>query len=118
MLNRTTLFALAAALAVAIAPAAALAKGGHHGGKGGHHGGKHAHHHHHKHHHKHVRWHRWKYPVLIGSAGIATYAATTTTGSCNCLTKSYLEDGTVVFKDLCTQEMAMNGPAVEKQAAK
>ena len=120
MLNRTTLFALAAVLAVAIAPAAALAKAGHgggHGGKGGHGGGKHAHHHHHKHHHhKHVRWHRWKTPILIGTTGVATYSAyAATTGSCNCLTKSYLENGTVVFKDLCTQEMAMNPPA-DKQA--
>ena len=121
MLNRTTLFALGAALAIALVPVAASAKGGSHGGglhsgghHGGHHGGKHAHHHHHKHHHHHhVRWHRWKYPVLIGSTGIAAYAATT--GTCNCLTKSYLENGAVVFKDLCTQEMAMNPPA-DKQA--
>ena len=113
MLNRTTLFALGAALAVALAPVAASAKAGNHKG-----GGKHAHHHHHKHHHhKHARWHRGKTIIVGGvAAGIATYSATT--GSCNCLNKSYLEDGTVVFKDLCTQEMAMNGPAVEKQAAK
>jgi ABC-type Zn2+ transport system substrate-binding protein/surface adhesin len=118
MLNRTILFALGTALAVALAPVAASAKAGHHGGghggKGGH--GKHAHHHHHKHHHhKHARWHRGK-TIILGTGvatGVATYAATT--GSCNCLTKSYLENGTVVFKDLCTQEMAMNPPA-EKQA--
>ena len=27
--------------------------------------------------------------------------------TCNCLTKEYTQDGQVVFKDLCTQEMAM-----------
>ena len=27
-------------------------------------------------------------------------------GICNCLTKTYTPDGQVVFKDLCTKEMA------------
>jgi hypothetical protein len=27
--------------------------------------------------------------------------------TCNCLTKEYTQDGQVMFKDLCTQEMAM-----------
>ena len=113
MLNRTTLLAFGAAIAIAIVPVTAFAKSGNHGsgGKNGGGGGKHAHHHHHKHHHhKHARWHRGT--VIVGTgvaAGVATYAATT--GPCTCLTKSYLENGTVVFKDVCTQEMAMNPPA-------
>jgi len=62
-------------------------------------------------HHWHWRWHHhyrpyWVAPVV--AAGVATtYAATPT---CNCLTKSYTQDGAVVFKDLCTKEMAMNPP--------
>jgi ABC-type Zn2+ transport system substrate-binding protein/surface adhesin len=105
MLNRKILLALGTATAVALAPAATLAKGGHHGG------GKHAHHHHHHHHHHHkfVRWHRWKVPVVIGTTAVATYAATKST--CTCLTKEYLADGTVVFKDVCSNEMAMNPPS-------
>jgi hypothetical protein len=117
-MTRTALFAIGAALSVALVPVAASAKAGNHNGGGKHGGGHHVGHHHHGHHNHHVRWHRWKTPVLVGSVAGAAYAATTGTaaGTCNCLTKSYLEDGTVVFKDLCTQESAMNGPANEKQA--
>jgi hypothetical protein len=36
--------------------------------------------------------------------------------TCNCLTKEYTQDGQVLFKDLCTQEMAMAPvPGVEPQ---
>jgi hypothetical protein len=116
MLNRTTLLALGTAVAIAFVPITAFAKsnGGGGGGKNGG-GGKHAHHHKHHHHHHQHAWHRGK-TIIVGTGvatGVAAYAATT--GSCNCLNKSYLEDGTVVFKDLCTKEMAMNPPA-EKQA--
>ncbi len=37
--------------------------------------------------------------------------------NCNCLTKEYLEDGSVVFKDLCTKEAAMATPAELKAQA-
>jgi hypothetical protein len=111
MLKRTVLFAAAAALAVALAPAAASAKP-----KGS---GKHVHlHHHHKHHHhRHAhRWHRHYKTIIVGTGAATSYAAySAATGSCNCLTKSYLGNGTVVFKDVCTQEMAMS-PAGGKQA--
>jgi hypothetical protein len=69
------------------------------------------------HHHWHWRWHHigWRpyWVAPVAAAGIATsvapaYAATP---ACNCLTKSYTQDGAVVFKDLCTKEMAMNPPA-------
>jgi hypothetical protein len=64
-------------------------------------------------HHWHWRWHfarhpYWIAPVVATGVAAATYAATPT---CNCLTKSYTQDGAVVFKDLCTKEMAMNPPA-------
>ena len=31
--------------------------------------------------------------------------------NCNCVSKSYLQDGTVVFTDICTKETAMAAPA-------
>lgn len=66
-------------------------------------------------HHWHWRWHfvrhpYWVAPVVATGVAATTYAATPT---CNCLTKSYTQDGAVVFKDLCTKEMAMNPPAAD-----
>jgi hypothetical protein len=31
-------------------------------------------------------------------------------GNCNCLTKQYIEDGSVLFTDLCTKEAALASP--------
>ena len=36
--------------------------------------------------------------------------AVATTAPCNCLTKQYLDDGSVLFQDLCTKEAAMATP--------
>ncbi len=64
--------------------------------------------------HWHWRWHVWHRPywgapVIATTYGSSpTYAATPT---CNCLTKQYTQEGAVVFKDVCTNEMAMNPPA-------
>ncbi len=61
--------------------------------------------------HDHVHlWHRHVYvrPVVYGSV--------VEPGPCTCLWKGYTPDGTVVFKDLCTQEMA-SAPAVDGDAA-
>src|SRR5215468_2985788 len=73
------------------------------------------------HHHWHWRygwWRRglWVAPV-IATGGVATYAATTTTNRCTCLTKDYTPQGAVVFKDVCTNEMAMNPPFNASPAA-
>jgi len=62
----------------------------------------------------HYRWCGWSrpwiYPVVTG--GVATtYAAAPTYNRCTCLTKEYTQEGAVVFKDVCTQEIAMNPPA-------
>jgi hypothetical protein len=77
------------------------------------------------HHHAHwPRWWWWRYswqrpywvaPVVAG--GVATYATTPTTNRCTCLTKEYTPQGAVVFKDVCTNEMAMNPPANVSPAA-
>ncbi len=69
--------------------------------------------------HWHWAWHHryWIPPVVVGGGAVAaTYAAVTpaappTSGTCNCLTKQYTPEGAVVFKDVCTNEMAMNPPA-------
>ena len=79
-------------------------------------------------HHPHWHWPRWSWwryttwgrpywaaPVVAG--GVATYAATPTTNRCTCLTKEYTPQGAVVFKDVCTNEMAMNPPANVSPAA-
>ena len=36
--------------------------------------------------------------------------------TCTCLTKEYLEDGSVLFKDTCTKEMAQNPPPADQTA--
>jgi hypothetical protein len=33
-----------------------------------------------------------------------------TTDGCTCLTKTYLTDGSVLFKDVCTKEEAISAP--------
>ena len=59
----------------------------------------------------HRHWHVWR-PYWIApviATGVATtYAAAPTWNRCTCLTKEYTPQGAVVFKDVCTNEMAMN----------
>jgi hypothetical protein len=80
----------------------------------------------HPHHAHWPRWYWWRYttwgrpylaaPLVAG--GVATYAATTpTTNRCTCLTKEYTPQGAVLFKDVCTNEMAMNPPVNASPAA-
>ena len=82
-------------------------------------------HHHHKH-HKHHHWHHKNYypdtettyeyessPTYTYSEPSYTYSKPTYAYSkpadnCNCLTKEYTEDGSVVFKDTCTKELAIS----------
>jgi hypothetical protein len=67
----------------------------------------------HWHPHWHFGWRRpyWIAPVVgVGySAGYAAYSAPATS-RCTCLTKEYTQEGAVVFKDVCTNESAINGP--------
>jgi hypothetical protein len=83
-------------------------------------------------HHVHIgpRWWWWRYswrrpywiaPVVatgaVATGVAASYVTTPATSRCTCLTKEYTPQGAVLFKDMCTNEMAMNppvsGPAVE-----
>jgi hypothetical protein len=63
-------------------------------------------------HHEHWFWRdgRWVYSEGYDSGYTEPVAAVTTPvsapGSCSCLTKSYTQDGMVVFADLCTKESA------------
>jgi len=55
--------------------------------------------------HVHVRWHRpWLYAAPV--AAVATYAAAPAAPRCTCLTKEYTQEGTVIFQDTCTKELA------------
>lgn len=68
----------------------------------------------------HFWWHHHHEPVLIEggetihdttrvSAPVTTVSSAPT-APCNCLTKSYLQDGSVLFKDICTKESALATP--------
>jgi hypothetical protein len=65
----------------------------------------------------------WGQPVIVGGAAVApVFAAAASapapaeaapqapTGSCNCLTKQTLADGSVLFADICTQQSAIAPP--------
>jgi hypothetical protein len=66
--------------------------------------------------HWHWRHFGWRHPIWIApvvAGGVATYAAAPaapTYNRCTCLTKDYTPQGAVVFKDVCTNESAMNPP--------
>ena len=61
------------------------------------------------HHDWHFGWRRpyWIAPVVATAA----YSAAPSWNRCNCLTKEYTPEGAVVFKDMCTNESAINPPA-------
>jgi hypothetical protein len=58
----------------------------------------------------HVWWHHHHAPWLIADGDSTRVVATTPAGPCNCLIKKYLDDGSVLFKDVCTKEAAMATP--------
>jgi hypothetical protein len=69
-------------------------------------------------HWNHHHWHHWNYGWRVpyyGGVATAAYAAPAysapiperRTDSCTCLTKEYLPDNSVLFKDICTKESAL-----------
>ena len=70
-----------------------------------------------KHPHFRIGWRRpyWVAPVV--ATGVAAYATAPTWNRCTCLTKEYTPEGAVVFKDLCTKDIAMNPPLAPAPAA-
>ena len=72
--------------------------------------------------HRHVHWHgHWRYrhyyyprPVDVRRRA-AVYAAAPVVNRCTCLTKEYTPEGAVLFKDICTNEAAINPPPAPQQ---
>jgi hypothetical protein len=52
---------------------------------------------------------------LAGAATIAPVSTPATAATTTCLTKEYLDTGAVLFKDVCTQEWAMNSTNVSNK---
>jgi hypothetical protein len=124
MLKQLTLAGLASALVLSVAVATpSFAHARSFGRAGGFHAG-----HFHQHsyfgrravrvpghvHHNHWHWRHgsngWRYGY---TGGYPVYGAVSTPApvTCTCLTKTYLQDGTVVFADQCTKESAAASPA-------
>ena len=67
-----------------------------------------------------IWWHHQRAPMMVegDAVRVSTPVATVPPGPCNCLTKNYLTDGSVLFKDLCTKEEAMmERPGGSRRAA-
>lgn len=72
------------------------------------------------HHHWGFWWHQPHFGVIgydvVGAAPVASAPVSAAIGTaatpapCNCLSKRYLQDGSVLFTDLCTKEQAMATP--------
>lgn len=61
----------------------------------------------------HIWWHHHHAPVLFEDGDtmrVSAPVATVPSGPCTCLTKKYLQDGSVLFKDVCTKEAALASP--------
>jgi hypothetical protein len=59
------------------------------------------------HHHRHWFWRDGRWFYGDGDYGVdAPVAPVATPGPCTCLTKTYTQDGLVVFADVCTKEAA------------
>lgn len=74
--------------------------------------------HHHPRFHWRYGWRRnyWVAPVI--ATGIATGVVSAPTWNrCSCLTKEYTPEGVVVFKDVCTNEIATNPPLDQPSSA-
>jgi hypothetical protein len=100
-LRRSRLAAIATIATAAITSSRAYAHGGSgHPGGGHHDGGGHHGDHAHFHHDFHFRYAHGRLYVRPVSYAVREPAP------CTCLTKGYTPEGIVVFKDLCTKEMA------------
>ncbi len=71
-------------------------------------------------HHDHPWWITFHHPHWGVGTTLVTApadATATSTAPCNCLTKQYLDDGSVLFQDICTKEAAMATPEELKAQA-
>jgi hypothetical protein len=63
-------------------------------------------------------WHRPHYVIdQVVNERVVAPTTLVKTENCNCLTKEYLPDGSVMFKDLCTKEAAIATPEELKAQA-
>ena len=125
MILKSSLLALATVVALgttALTSTSADAKGFHGGGGFKHFGGHHKHfgHHHWRHRHVHLHWRYRHYyyprPVVYAARPVVYGAAPVITPNrCTCLTKEYTPEGAVLFKDICTNEAAINPPPAPVQ---
>jgi hypothetical protein len=59
----------------------------------------------------HFWWHRYHRAWMVEqSTPMPVSTPTAPAAPCSCLTKNYLTDGSVLFKDVCTKEAAMASP--------
>jgi hypothetical protein len=67
----------------------------------------------------HFWWHHYHRPWMVEQStpmpvstptSASTPVTTAPAAPCNCLTKNYLTDGSVLFKDVCTKEAAVASP--------
>jgi hypothetical protein len=125
VLALTAVAALGTTMLTATTPAEAGFHGGHRGGhfRGGvvshvrhdfRHPGRYIHP---RHPRPHFHGHYWRYRHVYYAPRPVVYAAAPviTTNRCTCLTKEYTPEGAVLFKDLCTNEAAINPPPAPLQ---
>ena len=62
-----------------------------------------------------MRWHRHYHVRPYTYGYYAANPVLSGPGPCTCLSKEYTPEGAVLFKDRCTNEMAMNPPALPPQ---
>jgi len=72
---------------------------------------------HHMHHNHYWGYRPWVRPIVVGSAVTAVSYPVVRAAVRTCLTKEYLPTGQVLFKDVCTNEWAMNPPPVAEVQA-
>jgi hypothetical protein len=65
--------------------------------------------------HRHCHWHPRRL-ILVSSVATLPSVRSTTPGPCTCLTKTYLPNGAVLFRDVCTNESAVNPPQQAAEA--
>jgi hypothetical protein len=69
-------------------------------------------------HHPHFFWrYGWRRNYWVAPVVATGVVSAPVWNRCTCLTKEYTPEGAVVFKDICTNEAAMNPPQAQPSAA-
>ena len=111
MFLKSTALALTAVAALGTTMLTATTTSADAAGFHGHRGGHFRHHGHWR--HRHIYYPR---PVIYAARPVVYSAAPViSTNRCTCLTKEYTQEGAVLFKDICTNEAAINPPPAPVQ---